>query len=81
MSTANMLLSNRFGGIEVSLPENERYAIDAKARIGAVNSEWCPSMLDQFADDGAAPHQLQLRVGVGEIIVHKTPVSVETLVD
>jgi hypothetical protein len=79
--TANMLLSNRFGGIEVSLPENERYAIDAKARIGAVNSEWRPTIDDRSADDGAAPHQLQLRVGVGEIIVHKTPVSVETLVD
>ena len=79
--TANMLLSNRFGDIEVSLPENERYAIDAKARIGAVNSEWCPMIDERLADDGAAPHQLQLRVGVGEIIVHKTPVSVETLVD
>jgi hypothetical protein len=79
--TASMLLTNRLGDIVLSLPENERYAIDAKARVGGVNSEWCPTMNDRFNEDGAAPHQLQLRVGVGEIIVHKTPVSVETLVD
>ncbi len=79
--TANMLLSNRMGDIVLSLPENERYDIDARAKNGGVNSEWCPDHTDRLTGDGVTPHQLQLRVGVGEIIVHKTPVSVETLVD
>lgn len=77
--TANMLLSNRKGDIVLSLPENERYAIDARARTGGVHSELCP--LKTFADDGAAPHQLQLRVDVGAITVRKSSVAVDTLVD
>jgi hypothetical protein len=77
--TASMLLSNRVGDIIVSLPENERYTIDAKAKIGGVNSEWPPP--EELADDGAAPHQLQLRVGVGAITVKKSPAPVETPVD
>jgi hypothetical protein len=77
--TASMLLSNRIGDIVLSLPENERYVIDAKAKIGGVSSEWRPT--EEFAGDGAAPHQLQLRVGVGAITVRKSPVSVEALVD
>lgn len=67
----SMQLSNRLGQIEVSLPEDERYSIDAKAKIGAVNSDWFPSI--SACDDGSlAPHQLHLRVGIGEITVRNS---------
>ncbi len=78
---ASMVLSNRLGDIELSLPETERYAIDARARFGGVNSEWCSSNRPERADDGTPPHRLQLRVGTGEITVRKAKAQTETLVD
>lgn len=77
--TASMQLSNRTGDIEVNLPDNERYAIDARVRVGGVTSDWCSE--SEPSDDGVEPHQLLLRVGVGDITVRKFPVVTDTLVD
>jgi hypothetical protein len=83
--TANMVVMNRAGDIEISLPENERYAIDAKARIGGINSEWCTEShgVNDVADDGAEAHHVHLRVGVGDITLRKSHLEtgIETEVD
>ncbi len=76
--TASMILSNRVGDIEVTLPATEKYSIDAKVRVGDVNSEWCPN--EELTNDGIAPHHVQLRVDVGDITVRKSAVESDSLV-
>jgi hypothetical protein len=76
--SASMILSNRIGDIEVTLPATEKYSIDAKARVGGVNSELCEEHVSK--DDGIAPHRLQLRVDVGDITVRQASVASDSLV-
>ena len=70
----DMKVSARVGEITLGVPANTRFALDAKARLGDVCSELA-------APDGPA-YELYLRVGIGDISVHKlTPVEAETTVD
>lgn len=77
--TASMMLRNRIGDIQLDLPDDQDYAVDAKARIGEVSSEWCCQL--ESAGGSVAPHRLQLRVGIGDITVRKSRTPVEVLVD
>ncbi len=73
---ANMEVSTRVGDIDVKLPDDQRYTVDAKARVGDVDSDWCPAAqrysMDGDMMDGTLAHHVTLRVGVGDIVVRKT---------
>ncbi|MBS1872019.1 MAG: hypothetical protein JSU00_02320 [Acidobacteria bacterium] len=66
--SANMHVSNRMGRIDLSLPQNERYAIDAKTHFGRVASEWDDR---HYSPDELAPVRLLLRVGTGDITLRR----------
>ena len=67
--TGDMRVTNRSGRIELSLPRNESYAIDAKAKSGRVASD---QALQQSASTPLAPLRLTLRVGTGNITLRAT---------
>jgi hypothetical protein len=69
--TANMRVSNRIGRIDLSLPQNELYAIDAKTHTGQVASEW--DNQDGCPGDMLEPVKLMLRVGTGNITLRRGP--------
>jgi predicted membrane protein len=73
---ANMDVTARIGDIDVNLPDDERYTIDAKAHIGDVSSDWCPAAQRYSAEGEMLPdaiaHRVTLRVGVGDITVRKS---------
>jgi len=66
------------GTITLVLPAGEPYAIDARSRIGHVNSDF-PGQEKRrgwlighsFLESSSAPHKLNLRVGYGDIIILK----------
>jgi len=62
----NIEATSRIGEITLRVPEDEFYRVDARTRIGEVNSE-VPS------HPSAAGRRLYLRVGIGEINIHKLP--------
>jgi hypothetical protein len=67
-------VTTKVGEISLHVPSNARFALDAKARLGDVCSEL-------GAPDGPA-YELYLRVGVGDITVHKlTALEPATTVD
>jgi hypothetical protein len=69
----------RIGEIVVNLPEKERYEVDARAKIGEVESEFGGQYNRQkllgakLTDETkqSEPHKLYLRVGIGEVNVKK----------
>jgi len=83
----DMRLTARIGGISLRLSPEARYAVDAKAKIGDVCSELGNSMRDHLIGAqalepaGAPAYELYLRVGIGDITVHKIADAVETTVD
>ena len=74
--------TNHMGDVELHLASGAQgaaqYAIDAKAKIGAVNSDFPGHehrrhwLGHQFVHDGPpSPHKLYLRIGVGDIVILK----------
>ena len=69
----------RIGEIVLNLPEKERYDVDARAKIGEVESEFGgqynrQKLLGAKLTDEAKqsePHKVYLRVGIGEVNVKK----------
>ena len=69
----------RIGEMTVELPEKERYDVDARAKIGDVESEFGgqynrQKLLGAKLTEEAKrsePHKLYLRVGIGEVTVKK----------
>lgn len=73
---------NRIGEIGLSLPDLDKYAVDAQARIGDVSSDvGCTEHRNLIGQQlrssrhgtrlAAAHRQLYLRVGVGDITIHR----------
>ena len=83
----DMRLTARIGDISLRLSPEARYAVDAKAKVGGVCSEWGNLTRDHAmgAQDlqpaGAPAYELYLRVGIGDITVHKMVEEAETTVD
>jgi hypothetical protein len=76
--TGDIHATNHMGDVELHLPQDAQYDIDARVKIGAVNSDFPgheerKHFLGQaFAHGGSpSPHKLYLRVGAGDIIVLK----------
>lgn len=70
--------TNRFGQVTLTLPEEHLYAIDARVKVGDVNSEFGPEterqkLLGAKLAAGAPgdARRLYLRVGIGQIQVKK----------
>lgn len=69
----------RIGEIVLSLPEKERYDVDARVKIGEVESEFGGQYKRQKLlgaklveeVNRSEPHKLHLRVGIGEVSVKK----------
>ncbi len=69
----------RIGEIVLNLPEKERYDVDARAKIGEVESEFGgqynrQKLLGAELTDEAKqsePHKVYLRIGIGEVNVKK----------
>jgi hypothetical protein len=70
------------GEILLHLPEEERYAIHARSKFGAVNSDF-PGEVKRLRwflghrsidENSAAMHKLNLKVGFGDIVIVKTRV-------
>jgi hypothetical protein len=75
---ANVDVIARSGGIQLDLPESERFIIDAHARQGEVISDWASRAGDR--PDLPSPYRVTLRVECGDISIRKTrgtPVSDE----
>lgn len=77
---ADIGVTNRVGEVTLHLPEDQEYVVDARTRIGDVNSDFdgCSrrqSLLGEHhsAAPTGATHQLYLRVGIGEIGIRKLP--------
>jgi hypothetical protein len=72
----------RDGDILLHLPEGGAYKVSAKCGIGSVDSDlpgagkriWFFGQRIESADSSAQPHKLNLKVGVGDIIILKTRV-------
>ena len=69
------------GTITLHLPENEKYAIDAKVDFGHVNSDFGGAQKRRHwiihwlvNQDSAAAHNLNLKVGFGDIVILRTRV-------
>jgi hypothetical protein len=69
----------RIGALEVEMPESVRFDLDARAKIGEVESDFGgqyhrPKVLGAKMMDEtkrSEPHKLYLRVGIGEVSVRK----------
>jgi hypothetical protein len=75
----NIDASDRIGSIVLQLPEQGSYSIDAKSRMGGVNSDFTgnyhhPYLLGQsYVEAPKAPgHKVRLRVGIGGIEIQRT---------
>ena len=72
-------VSNRIGEIGLKLPDHEEYSVDARVKIGDVSSDfhccgserqhWLGARLSE--PNRPEAHQVILRVGIGDINVHK----------
>jgi hypothetical protein len=70
------------GTITLHLPEEQKYAIDAKVDFGHVNSDFSGPQKRRHwiighwlvSQDSAAPHKLNLKVGFGDIVILRTRV-------
>jgi hypothetical protein len=70
------------GEITLDLPEQDRYAVDAKSNCGSVVSDFPGKEKSRFwffghrveNEDSSAPHKLNLKIGYGDIIVLKTQI-------
>jgi hypothetical protein len=76
--TGDIRAANHMGDVELHLDEDAQYDIDARVKIGAVNSDFPGHeqrrhwVGHQFVHDGStSPRKLYLRVGVGDIVVLK----------
>jgi hypothetical protein len=70
----------REGEITLHLPQDARYAIDARVKFGHINSDfggqekhrwWRTTRYMEFSPQ-QPPHKLRLRVGYGDIVILKT---------
>jgi hypothetical protein len=66
------------GAITLRLPDEAKYAIDAKSDLGAVNSDFPGTTKDRlwflghkFTQTSQASHKLYLRAGFGDIVILK----------
>ena len=77
-------VSNRIGEIALKLPDHEQYTVDARVKIGDVSSDFncCDTQRQllvgaRLAEDHQPDaHQLILRLGIGDINIHKIPVKI-----
>ena len=76
--TGDIHAASRYGPIVLRLPAEGRYAIDAHCRIGNVYSDFAGGQQrhylfgESFASpESAAPQKLDLKVGMGDIIILK----------
>jgi hypothetical protein len=76
--TGDIHATKHMGDVELHLPQDEQYDIDAKVKIGAVNSDYPGHEMrkhflgHQFVHEGSQPpHKLYLRVSYGDIVVLK----------
>lgn len=71
----NMNVTARIGEITLGLPDEERYVVDARARIGDVDSHWDEAQRQHLVGArmfSAAPppaHRIFVRLGIGQINV------------
>ena len=75
--TSDIQVNVAQGEILLHLPEDQKYNIHARGSFGSVNSDF--SELEKrtgwilghrsVADDSAAPHKLNLKVGFGDIVI------------
>lgn len=83
----DILVTARVGDISLHLSPEARYAVDAKAKIGDVCSEWGNATREHVIGakalnpSGPPAYELYLRVGIGDITVHKLPGEPDTTVD
>ncbi len=74
--TGDIRATNHMGDVELHLPQDGQYDIDARVKFGAVNSDF-PGHAQrrhwlghEFVHSGSpSPGKLYLRVGVGDIVV------------
>jgi hypothetical protein len=65
------------GTILLHLPQNEQYAIDARAKVGEVTSDFPGTTKrkrlfgNAFTEASPAAHKLYLRIGFGDIVILK----------
>jgi hypothetical protein len=77
--TGDIQVAVRQGEITLDLPEQGRYAVDAKSSCGSVISDFPGKEKSRFwfighqveNEDSSAPHKLNLKIGYGDIIVLK----------
>ncbi len=76
--SGNITVTNRIGEIDLRLPENQEYEIDARSRIGGVDSQFKgkssrPFLVGEKLVSGApgAARRIYLRVGIGGIEIHR----------
>jgi hypothetical protein len=76
----NIEVTNRIGAVTLRLPEDDDFHVDARSRIGDVQSAFGPpterkllvgAQVRRHGADRA--HQVYLRVGIGEIDIKKIP--------
>jgi len=77
--TGDIHATSRYGPIVLRLPADGHYAIDAHCRIGSVYSDFSGDEKrhhlfgESFAGaESAAPQKLNLKVGMGDVIILKT---------
>jgi len=82
--TADIEAKSHAGDIVLMLPETEKYAIDAKSKIGTVSSDFDGDfdrhVLMGIQNTLAAPapaHRIYLRMGVGGITIKGSPASAQ----
>jgi hypothetical protein len=78
--TGDHRITNRIGEVTLKLPDDNRYTIDARARVGEVDSDFLGSSRrqvwvgEQYTTDRAdRAYQLYLRVGIGQVNVRRLP--------
>lgn len=80
--TGDIEIAVHEGEITLGLPEQARYAIHAKTNCGSIVSDFPGKENGRFwfighqveHDDSSAPHQLNLKISYGDIIILKTPI-------
>ncbi len=75
--TGDIHATTNQGTITLRLPQTAQYAVDAKTRIGDVDSDIAGTTTrkrfgHEFVQTATAPHKLYLRNGFGDIIILKT---------
>jgi hypothetical protein len=79
--TGNVNVTARFGEITMRVPETGNYNLNARTRIGEVDTDFPGQSARKFLTQtfqnnaGAATSQIHLRLGIGSINIRKTQVG------